>query len=184
MLHALLAGLLTAAVVSSIVVLNEFISPEQALDRLTPVVVGTLDLTSSPASATFSVANMAPGDAAVRTLTVTNGGTLPFRYAMQTAVDDDVSGLTTQLDVAVRRAVEERCDGASGDEIVARAPLAEVGFGSPAWGEQQGDRRLDPEASEVLCFFVELPLAAKNEVSAAGAALTFTFTAEEIRDRQ
>ncbi|MDA1002524.1 MAG: TasA family protein [Chloroflexi bacterium] len=183
MLQALLAGLLTASVVSAIVALNEFVSPAQALDRLSPVVVGTLDLTSSPASATFSVSNMSPGDVAVRSLTLTNGGTLPFRYAMLTAVDEDVSGLASRLEVAVREAVDEGCDSDAGAAIAGYAPLAAIAFGSPDWGVQEGDRRLDPEGSEVLCFFVSLPLATTNDVSAASAALTLTFAAEEIRDQ-
>ena len=181
MLHSLLAGLTTAAVMTTAVVLTGIVGPGSALHRLTPVVVGTLSLDSSPGSATFAVSNMAPGDVAVRSLTIANGGTLPFRYAMGTAVDADASLLASQLTVALHEAVDGGCAGERGAVIAGPATAVALAFGSAAWGQQDGDRRLDVGASEVLCFVVALPLSATSAVADASTALEFTFDAEEIR---
>ena len=181
MTQLLLAVLFAAGMVGSVVVLN-VAGPNAAVGRLTPVVVGTLQLDDTPGSATFTVENMAPGDVVIRELTVTNGGTLPFRYDMDAAVDEQVSALSRLLLVTVLEAQDAACDTA-GAVVAGPAPPRDIRFGSAAAGSQDGDRRLDRDTDELLCFRVELPIDAANDVAESAATLTFTFHAEEVRDR-
>ena len=71
MLRAMIATLLTASMFGSIAVLHVAGAlPEGAIARLTPVTVGSLTLDSSPQTTLFRVTNIAPGDVALRTLTM------------------------------------------------------------------------------------------------------------------
>ena len=45
---------------------------------------GSVDISTSPASAFITMSNMAPGDSVTDQVTVTDGGTLELRYAMTT----------------------------------------------------------------------------------------------------
>ena len=182
MIQALIAVLFAAGMVASVLVLNVVAGPGGAVGRLTPVVVGTLRLDDTPDSATFVVENMAPGDVAIRGLTVTNGGTLPFRYDMHAETTEDVNALSRLLVVTVVEARDGACD-AAGSIVAGPAPLADIAFGSAASGAQDGDRRLEREAGELLCFRVELPIDTANDVADSAATLTFAFHAEEVRGR-
>lgn len=184
MWQAGLAALLTAGMVGSLAVMQVAGAfPEQQLQRIQPVVVGTLVLEDVPRSALFTVDNMAPGDVAVRALRVSNAGTLALRYAMRAGDSTATRGLDERLLVTVREPLAGVCAPDAGAVIAGPAPLSAVAFGSAALGAQPGDRELESGSSEILCFDVALPLEATNALAGASANLTFDFHAEEVRPK-
>ena len=59
---------------------------------------GTVDISTSPATAVVTYSAMAPGDSTTQSLTVTNAGTLALRYAItSSATNADSKGLKDQL---------------------------------------------------------------------------------------
>ncbi len=184
MWQAGIAAFLTAGMIGSIVVLQaEGAFPQQQIQRLEPNVVGTLVLDDAPREALFTVGNMAPGDVAVRALRVTDRGTLALRYALRTETQDATAGLDRAVQLTVRAPVGGACAPGAGDVIAGPFSLAAAAFGSPELGAQPGDRLLQPQASEVLCFDAALPLDATNAVAGASATVTLIFHAEEARVR-
>jgi spore coat-associated protein N len=138
---------------------------------------GSVDISTSPASAFITMSNMAPGDSVIDQVTITDGGTLEMRYAMTTATTD-VDGL--HLDDALTLTIKTlgtNCATFDGTQLYT-GTLASGAFGDPAQGEDTGDRTLAASASEDLCFKVELPSAATGPEDAATTA-TFTFAAEQ-----
>jgi hypothetical protein len=135
---------------------------------------GTIDITTSP-SVAFTVTAMVPGDTVTQGLTITNAGTATFRYAMSAVA-------TTTLGDALTLTVKTQgtsCAAFDGTTVLAATVLDGAAIGSPAQGSQAGDRTLAGAASEVLCFRVELPLAAANTLQGATSTATFTFDAEQ-----
>ena len=64
---------------------------------------GTIDLNTAPASAVVTLGNMAPGDVTTNSLVVSNGGSLPLRYAITSlATNADGNGLKDQLQLEVK----------------------------------------------------------------------------------
>ena len=133
---------------------------------------GTIDISTTPATALFSVTGMMPGDASTATIQVNNAGTGALRYAISTAV---VSGPTLaaqlQLDVYAGAA----CTGTA----LYSGALDAAAVGSNAQGAQAGDRALAGGANETLCFKATLPLATGNSFQNTSANVTFTFDAEQ-----
>ncbi len=140
---------------------------------------GSLVISANPASALVTYADMAPGDQVTRPLTVTNAGSLPFRYAMTTAVTaDDGKGLANQLVLAVKSRVVDCSDAgwaASGDSLYS-GTLVGAYIGIPATGV--GYRQLAADGSEILCFHATLPLTVTNVYQLAATTVAFTFNAD------
>jgi predicted ribosomally synthesized peptide with SipW-like signal peptide len=64
---------------------------------------GTVVISTAPASALVTFANMAPGDTTTSSLVVTNGGTLQLRYAISSsATNTDAKGLKDQLVLTIK----------------------------------------------------------------------------------
>ena len=64
---------------------------------------GTVLIGTTPATALFTVANMAPGDTEYRSLNVVNQGTLDLRYAVtSTATDPDSKGLRALIRIMAK----------------------------------------------------------------------------------
>jgi hypothetical protein len=147
---------------------------------------GTVDLTTAPASAVVTLNNMAPGDVTTNSLVVSNGGTLPLRYAITSvATNPDAKGLKDQLVLDVKTVDVTTpgvpCDNFDGTPL-ATGDLDGVGgaiVGNAAQGAQAGDRVLAPGVNETLCFRVSLPLATGNAFQAATTTATFVFDAEQ-----
>jgi predicted ribosomally synthesized peptide with SipW-like signal peptide len=149
---------------------------------------GTLVLTTSPASALVTFANMAPGDQVTAPITVTNGGSLDLRYSISSvATNADLKGLKDQLVLTVKSGVATCTDagfGATGTVEYAGDLDSAAGriVGDPATGADPGDRPLAASAGEVLCFNVSLPASTGSAFQAATTTATFTFDAEQTKN--
>lgn len=144
---------------------------------------GTVDLVASPASAVLTMPAMAPGDQVTAPMTVTNSGTIEFRYALTSTTTEDV--LAGELDLTIKSGVTT-CDNANwsatGTQLYS-GPLGTMAsiplFGSSAQGAQAGDRTVPAGTNEVLCFNVTLPLSTGNSAQGQTTSATFTFDAEQ-----
>jgi predicted ribosomally synthesized peptide with SipW-like signal peptide len=144
---------------------------------------GEVDISVSPATAAIGMTGMTPGDQVTAPLTVTNAGTIELRYAVTSTTTENV--LAAELDLTIKSDVAT-CDNANFDAT--GTPLygpADLGsttginvVGDPAQGAQAGDRTLTAAADEVLCFQVELPVAATTGEGLTTTA-TFDFAAEQ-----
>jgi hypothetical protein len=148
---------------------------------------GTLDLAIDPATAMYTVSNMAPGDVEYSGIHLTNSGTLELRYAM-TTTDDDTSTLDEQLDLTIDVVTEDGDDNIwyTSDDVVgeanvygADAVLATAAIGNSTQGAQAGDRTLAASGSERLRFKVTLPLSTGNAYQGTTCTIAFVFDAEQ-----
>jgi hypothetical protein len=143
--------------------------------------VGTLSLTTSPASALITFSGMMPGDATTGTLTVSNGGNAQLRYAMTTsATNTDTKGLMNQMTLVIKTKDSNTsgCTNFNGTQLYS-GTLAAGAIGDPTVGNQTGDRTLAGAGSEVLCFQAGLPSSTLIAFQGATTTATFTFTAEQ-----
>jgi len=149
---------------------------------------GTLDISTAPITALVTYSDMAPGDSTGgQSLTVTNAGSLDLRYAVtMTADNTDTLGLYAELDLTIKTIdvtlPATPCDDFDGTTLYGPdLPFLLTGdlIGDPTQGAQAGDRTLAASANEVLCFNVDLPLAAPDSVQGASTTAVFTFEAEQ-----
>jgi hypothetical protein len=147
---------------------------------------GTVDISTSPASAVVTYSDMAPGDSTTGSLTVSNDGSLDVRYAISgSATDPDGKALKDQLVLTVKTVDVTTpgtpCDDFDGTQLYSGDLDGTTGalVGSSAQGAQAGDRPLSASASEVLCLRVELPTSTGNAFQNATTTATFTFDAEQ-----
>jgi hypothetical protein len=140
-----------------------------------------------PATAMFTVSNMAPGDVEYGGLEVNNDGSLELRYAMTTTADD-TSTLDEQLDLTIDVVTSPGVDAIwyTDDDVVGEANiygpdgvLSAAFFGDPAQGEQAGDRTLASLTSERLRFKATLPLDTDNSYQGTTCTVAFVFDAEQ-----
>lgn len=176
---ALLVGLLT---VSALAVFTD--SQSVAANTFS---TGTVDISSSPASALVTFSSMLPGDQVTAPITVTNAGTADLRYAITSTTTENV--LAAQLDLTIKSGVTTCTNAgfsASGTVVYGPADLGAVAganiVGNPAQGSQAGDRSLIASANEVLCFNVTLPLSTGNTYQNLSSTATFSFQAEQTRN--
>ena len=148
---------------------------------------GTVILGIDPATAMFTVSNMAPGDVEYGGLEVDNDGTLELRYAMITTADD-TSTLDEQLDLTIDVVTDPGVDSIwyTADDVVGEANiygpdgvLSSAFFGDPTQGEQAGDRTLALGTSERLRFTATLPLDTDNSYQGDTCTVAFVFDAEQ-----
>jgi predicted ribosomally synthesized peptide with SipW-like signal peptide len=148
---------------------------------------GTVILGIDPATAMFTVSNMAPGDVEYGGLEVNNDGSLELRYAMTTTADD-TSTLDEQLDLTIDVVTSPGVDAIwyTDDDVVGEANiygpdgvLSAAFFGDPAQGEQAGDRTLASLTSERLRFKATLPLDTDNSYQGTTCTVAFVFDAEQ-----
>jgi hypothetical protein len=138
---------------------------------------GSVDISTSPASAFITMSGMAPGDSVTDQVAVSNDGTLELRYAMTTvATNTDSLNLRDALTLTIKTLGTD-CATFDGTELYT-GTLASGAVGDPTQGADTGDRTLAASASEDLCFKVELPSGATDPEGAATTA-TFTFAAEQ-----
>ncbi len=138
---------------------------------------GTINISTTPATALFGVSNMMPGDTTTQSLLVQNAGTGSLRYAMATSI---VTGpaLAGQLQLTVKT-LGTSCAAFDGTTVVATGALGAAAIGSNVQGPQAGDRTLAGGASETLCFRATLPLATTDTFQNTTTSVTFTFDAEQ-----
>lgn len=170
---ATLAGLLTAAIFTD----------TQAVGANT-FTTGTIDISTAPASAAVTFANMAPGDVVTAPITVSNAGSLQLRYAVRSTTTENV--LAAQLDMTIKSSVAVCTNagfGGSGSVLYGPGDLGNMAglnvVGDPTQGAQAGDRLLNAAASEVLCVQVSLPLATGNAYQNLTSTATLDFIAEQ-----
>jgi hypothetical protein len=144
---------------------------------------GTVDISTSPTTAMFTVADMAPGDVFYEEITVTNGGSLDLRYDL-TSIATDVGdkNLAGQLDLTIASD-----DGAGTCDAAGFATYGTEAYATGDLGNIDGvtaitldsDRVLAESDAEALCFKIELPLSTGNAFQNATTTATFTFAAEQ-----
>jgi hypothetical protein len=160
---------------------------DQATVASNTFVTGTVDLSTTPASAAVAMAGMAPGDVVVAPLQVTNAGSLQLRYALRSTSDAaDADTLAAALQMTVKTGVTACTPagfGADGTAVYGPGVLGSTAgtavFGSSLPGVQGGERVLNGGTNEVLCVRVELPLGATTTLSGRTTEATFTFDAEQ-----
>jgi len=179
MIVAVLAASITAGAMA--VFTDQQTSPDNVFTT------GTVILGIDPATAMFTVSNMAPGDVVYGGLEVSNGGSLELRYAMTTTADD-TSTLDEQLDLTIDVVTDPGIDGNwyTDDDVVGEANiygpdgvLSSAFFGDPAQGGQAGDRALASGTSERLRFEATLPLDTDNTYQGTTCTVAFVFDAEQ-----
>jgi predicted ribosomally synthesized peptide with SipW-like signal peptide len=179
MIIVVLAALITAGAMA--VFTDQETNPDNVFTT------GTVILGIDPATAMFTVSNMAPGDVEYGGLEVTNNGSLELRYAMTTTADD-TSTLDEQLDLTIDVVTGPGVDGIwyTDDDVVGAANiygpngvLSSAFFGNPAQGGQAGDRTLASLASERLRFKATLPLDTDDSYQGTTCTVAFVFDAEQ-----
>jgi predicted ribosomally synthesized peptide with SipW-like signal peptide len=147
---------------------------------------GTVDLTTSPASAAISYSAMAPGDTVTNPVTVANAGTLTMRYALSSvATNADSKGLKDQLALTIK--TEDAgggCSAFTGTSLYSGDLDSTAGklIGDSTTGSQAGDRTLTAGSSEVLCLRATLPSGTGNAFQGAATTATFSFDAEQTKN--
>lgn len=148
---------------------------------------GTVDISTSPASALVTFNNMAPGDQVTNPITVSNAGTLELRYAVTSTTTE--ATLAAQLDLTIKSGVTTCTNagfGVDGTVLYGPADLGSTAginvIGNPAQGAQAGDRTLAASANEVLCFNVSLPSSTGNAFQGLTTTATFAFQAEQTKN--
>lgn len=189
------AFVLVAAVASIAVVATGAIFTDTQSVGSNAFTTGTIDVSTTPASAVLSATSMAPGDSDEASLTVNNAGSLQMRYAVQrSATDADSKNLRGSLRLRIALQAGGSCDfpyyttAGTATSLTDDTQLYEgLGFGGTAadtigsavQGSQSGDRTLNASASEVLCFSVVLPTSAGNTLQNATTDVSFDFVAEQ-----
>jgi hypothetical protein len=147
---------------------------------------GSVDISTSPATALVTYSAMAPGDSTTQSLVVSNTGTLQLRYAISaSATNTDSLGLKDQLTLTIKTidvtTPGTPCDNFDGTQLYTGDVDGSAGklVGDNAQGADTGDRTLNAAASETLCFRVSLPLRTGNSFQGATTTATFTFDAEQ-----
>ena len=133
---------------------------------------GTIDISTTPATALFSVSNMMPGDTSSQTIQVNNAGTGALRYSISTSV---VSGPTLAAQLQLEIFAGATCSGTA----LYSGALNVAAVGSAAQGADTGDRTLAGSTNETLCFKATLPLSTGNSFQNTSTSVTFTFDAEQ-----
>lgn len=148
---------------------------------------GSVSLTTSPTTAVVALPNMAPGDTVTAPLTVTNAGSLQYRYSVLSTVTASTPDLAAQLDLTVKTGVTTcTTAGFNATGTVQYGPndLGTTGglklIGDPAQGAQAGDRVLNAGSSEVLCLQVTLPTGTDNTYQSKTTTATLRFDAEQV----
>jgi len=156
---------------------------------------GTIDISTSPASALLTASTMAPGDKSTGSITVSNAGSLQLRYAIQrSATNADSKALRDSLRLRISLRGGAGCDfpfynsdGTTTTHTDDTQLYEGLGFpatatntvGDATQGNQAGDRVLAAAANEVLCFATVLPTSAGNSLQNASTTATFDFVSEQ-----
>lgn len=181
---ATLAMFLATGIIGSFMAIESLaVFTDQEVNAANTFSTGSVLLDDAPDSAFVTYANMAPGDSVISQLTLTNSGTLDQRWSMTTsATNVDAKALRDQLLLTVRVKTVNPCANEDGGVLYGPASLSAGAIGSSAQGAQAGDRTVVAAATDVLCFKVELPIAAGNTFQTASTTATFTFDAEQTKN--
>ena len=185
--RTIIVGLLVLVVVLAIALVGAIgLFTDQETNPSNSFSTGTLDLAIDPATAMFTVTDMAPGDVEYSGILMTNSGSLALRYAANTTADGS-SILDEQLDLTIDVVTDWGADTTwyTADDTVGEAnvygpdgALSSAAIGDPTQGAQAGDRTL-ASGSERLRFKVTLPLSTDNSYQGASCTVSFVFYAEQ-----
>ncbi|MBU2009161.1 MAG: M73 family metallopeptidase [Chloroflexi bacterium] len=188
LVRRVLWGFLLIGAVSTMFMLGAMaVFTDQATSPANAFTAGTVDVALTPATAMFTVTQMAPGNVNYSGLQVTNSGNLALRYAMTTTPDGS-SALDEQLDLTIDVVTGAGLDGTwyTADDTVGEAAiygadgvLSAAAFGNPTQGNQAGDRNLAASGSERLRFKVTLPVGTGNAYQGTSATVAFVYDAEQ-----
>jgi len=187
-MRKILTSLMIIAVVAVLITAGAMaVFTDQQTNTDNVFTTGTVTLGIDPATAMFTVSDMAPGDVVYGGLNVTNDGSLELRYAMTTTADD-TSTLDEQLDLTIDVVTDDGDDDVwyTADDGVgelniygSNGVLSSAFFGDPVTGNQTGDRTLASLASERLRFTATLPLDTDDTYQGANCTVAFVFDAEQ-----
>jgi predicted ribosomally synthesized peptide with SipW-like signal peptide len=171
------------------------------------ITTGTIDLAASAPDFVVPSGGLAPGDAVLAEITVRNGGSLRYRYAVRYQAEDvdttpgtdthepDAGDVTTarlseQLQLRLYSGVT--CTRAGTDaaqpltsagHVDGRGALATDGWtallGDPTGLAQPGDRDLPSQEEETLCVRLDLAQDAGNEYQDTSSSISLRFDAEQ-----
>jgi spore coat-associated protein N len=133
---------------------------------------GSIDISTTPATALFNVSSMMPGDTNSQTIQVNNAGSGALRYAISTSI---VSGPTLAAQLQLDIYAGATCSGTP----LYTGALGSAAVGSAAQGANAGDRALAGLTNETLCFKSTLPLSTNNTFQNTSTSVTFTFDGEQ-----
>lgn len=143
-----------------------------------PGAAAQFGIRANPAAVLLSFVDMAPEDQITAPVTISNEGSFPLRYFVNSiATNPDGKGLMSRLLLTVKSGVSD-CTSSGymqdGSVLYGPAPL-----GSPEGLLllAAAGRALSPGESETLCFSVLLPSDTPNEFQGAATAATFDFVA-------
>lgn len=143
---------------------------------------------STSVNVPFSSHAMAPGDSIVRTISVTNSGTVPLRYALVSQTDiQDADTAARVLRLTVKDGVSQctRAGFSQSGRVLYQGILGSTAginvLGDPASGPHAGDRIVAPGATDVLCVRVHLPASTGNSYQGKRTVAVLRFVAEEVR---
>jgi predicted ribosomally synthesized peptide with SipW-like signal peptide len=178
----LLIGLLALAItsISAATMFSMALLTDNATVDDNTFTTGTIDISTTPATALFNVSGMMPGDSVYGQLNVANSGTGQLRYAMTSSSTDDSQHLADQVTLEIRQKAAGTCaSDFTGTVVMPSTALSGAAFGDPATGSDTGDRVLNTSASENLCFKASLPGSTDDSYQGATTTTTFTFSAEQ-----
>lgn len=142
------------------------------------VSTGTIDLSTSPATALIVEPAFMPGDSHPYDLTLNNTGSADLRVSAITNSNEDV--LSAALSLTVNAGT---CASAgahiSGPEPFGSTTQNDVLFGDPTAGQQPGDQVIVAGASESLCVHLSLPIDTTVGQGVTSNAV-FTFQSEQV----
>lgn len=133
---------------------------------------GTVDISTTPATALFTVSSMMPGDTSSQAIQVDNAGSGALRYAISTSV---VTGPTLAAQLQLDIYAGATCTGTA----LYSGALGAAAVGSATQSAQAGDRTLGGGTNETLCFKATLPFSTDNTFKNTSTGVTFTFDAEQ-----
>jgi hypothetical protein len=136
----------------------------------------SLTLNSQTGQLVFTDLNfgtMTPGAQEYAPLRIANAGSTGLKYGMS-AIESGDSMLAGALTIGIAAVTSGTCTPDSYQAGLSVYPDA-AGLGKAAIG----GRLLRPGTSEYLCFHVQLPPDAPNDLTSESAAVTFNFTAQQ-----
>ena len=142
---------------------------------------GTINLTTNPTTALFSVSGMMPGDVSYGQLTVSNAGSAQLRYAMtSSSTDPDSKALAGAINLEIRVKAAGTCSADfTGTSVMTSTALSAAAFGNPNGGQDTGDQVVNASTNQVLCFKASLPQGTGDGYQGAATVTTFTFHGEQ-----
>lgn len=136
-----------------------------------------------PTTVLIATSAMAPGDRLQGRIALENNGTLPLRYALRAEFSDDADELLAALEWKIwAQPPLPSCGSPSGPYLFQGVVTDSGLLGSPAVGEDPGDRVVLPASQDVLCVEVALPIETSDALQGARAQIDLIAVAEQATE--